>query len=94
MKAPDRQKFIDAMEAELSQHETRGNFVPVKKEDIPPGNKLIDMVWSMRKKEGSTLKRSTSGKHDSMCMEDNRNMEYTIGRLMHQLLHGKHSESS
>ena len=50
MKAPDRQKFIDAMEAELFQHETRGNFVPVKKEDIPPGNKLIDMVWPMRRK--------------------------------------------
>ena len=37
MKAPDRQKFI-------------GNVVPVKKEDIPPGNKLIDIVWSMRRK--------------------------------------------
>ena len=51
MKAPDRQKFIDAIKAELSQHEARGNFVPVKKEDIPPGNKLIDMVWSMRRKQ-------------------------------------------
>ena len=51
MKAPDRQKFIDGMEPELSQHETRGSFVPVKKEDIPPGNKLIDMVWSMRRNE-------------------------------------------
>ena len=50
MKTPDGQKFIDAMEAELSQHETRGNLVPVKKEDIPPGNKLIDMVWSIRRK--------------------------------------------
>ena len=50
MKAPGRLKFIDAMEAELSQHETRVNFVPVKKEEIPPGNKLIDMVWSMRSK--------------------------------------------
>ena len=50
MKAPDRPKFIDAMGTDLSQHETRGNFVPVKKEDIPPGNKLIDMVWSMRRK--------------------------------------------
>ena len=34
MKAPDRQEVIDAMEAGLSQHETRGNFVPVQKEDI------------------------------------------------------------
>ena len=50
MKAHDRQKFIAAREARLSQHETRGNFVLVKKEGIPPGNKLIDMVWSMRKK--------------------------------------------
>ena len=50
MKAPDRQKFIDVMEAEQSQLETRGNFILVKKEDIPPGNKLIDMVWSMRRK--------------------------------------------
>ena len=50
MKAPDRQKLIDAMETELSEHETRGNSVLVKKEDIPPGNKLIDMVWSMKRK--------------------------------------------
>ena len=50
MKAPDWQKFINAMEAEVSQHETRGTFVLVKKEDFLPGRKLIDMVWSMRRK--------------------------------------------
>ena len=38
------------MEADLSQHETRGNFVLVKNKDVPPGNKLIGMVWSMKRK--------------------------------------------
>ena len=49
IKALDRQKYNDAISAELYQRETRGYFVPMKKEDITPGNKLIDMGWSMRR---------------------------------------------
>ena len=46
VKAPDRQKFIEPMEAELSQHETRGNFVPVKRKT---SFQATSMVWFMRR---------------------------------------------
>ena len=50
MKAPDRDKFIDAMGIELKGHEDMGNFMPLPLKHIPIGTKLIDMVWSMHRK--------------------------------------------
>ena len=94
MKAPDRQKFIDAKKAELSQHETRGNFVPGKKEYIRPGNKLIDMVWSMRRKRRINTQEIYKWKVRLNVHGGQQEYEYTIGRLMLQWLLGKHSESS
>ena len=93
MKAPDRQNFIDAMEAELYQRETRGNFVPVKKEDIPSGNKLIDMVWSMRWKRRINTQEIYKWKVQLNVHGGQQEYGYTIGRLMLQWLLGKHSES-
>ena len=50
MKAHDRDKFIEAVGVELDGHEEMGNYKPVPLRDIPKGTKLIDMVWSMRRK--------------------------------------------
>ena len=50
MKAPDRDKFIEAVGAELEGHERMGNFEPIPLDQVPTGTKLIDMVWSMRRK--------------------------------------------
>ena len=50
MKASDRDKFLEAVEIELDGHERMGNYVPVPLSDLPRGTKLIDMVWSMRRK--------------------------------------------
>ena len=50
MKAHDRDKFIEAVGAELDRHEKMGNYEPVPLDQVPKGTKLIDMVWSMRRK--------------------------------------------
>ena len=48
MKAHDRDKFVEAVGAELDGHERMGNYEPVLLNQVPKGTKLIDMVWSMR----------------------------------------------
>ena len=50
MKAHDRDKFIEAVGAELEGHERMGNYEPIPLDQVPTGTKLIDMVWSMRHK--------------------------------------------
>ena len=50
MKAPDRDKFIEAVRNELDGHEKMGNYEPVPLNEVPAGTRLLDMVWSMRRK--------------------------------------------
>ena len=50
MKAPDRDKFIEAVRIELDGHEKMGNYEPIPLSEVPTGTKLLDMVWSMRLK--------------------------------------------
>ena len=50
MKAPDRDKFIEAVRTELDGHEKMGNNEPVPLDEVPAGTRLLDMVWSMRRK--------------------------------------------
>ena len=47
MRAPDRDKFIEAVRNELDGHEKMGNYKPVPLNEVPAGTKLLDMVWSM-----------------------------------------------
>ena len=50
MKAHDRDKFLEAVSIELDGHERMGNYETIPIEKVPQGTKLIDMVWSMRRK--------------------------------------------
>ena len=50
MKAHDRDKFIEAVSIELDGHKKMGNYEPIPLRDLPKGTKIIDMVWSMRRK--------------------------------------------
>ena len=50
MKAPDRDKFIEAVRTELDAHEKMGNYEPMTLNEVPAGTRLLDMVWSMRRK--------------------------------------------
>ena len=50
MKAHDRDKFIKAVGVELDGHKRMGNYEPIPIDKVPSGTKLLDMVWSMRRK--------------------------------------------
>ena len=50
MKAHDRDKFLEAVSVELDGHERMGNYEPIPIDKVPSGTKLLDMVWSMRRK--------------------------------------------
>ena len=50
MKAHDHDKFLEAVKVELDGHEKMGNYEPIPIEKVPKGTKLLDMVWSMRRK--------------------------------------------
>ena len=50
MKAPDKDKFIEAVGIELDGHEKMGNYEPIPLHAVPKGTKLIGMVWLMRRK--------------------------------------------
>ena len=58
MRAPDRDKFIEAVHHELDGHEKMGNYEPVPLNEVPAGTKLLDMVWSMRRKRKNQNARS------------------------------------
>ena len=75
--------LIEAMSLELNEHENRGNFVLIKKEGIPQGSKVDwhSMVHTAQAQDQNT-REATTGKHASMCIEDNKNMESTTGKLM------------
>ena len=50
-KAHDRDKIIEAVGAELDGHEKMSNYEPVPLNQVTRGTKLIDMVWSMQRKQ-------------------------------------------
>ena len=50
MKAPDQDKFIKAVRTELDGHQKMGNYEPMPLNEVPAGTRLLDMVWSMRRK--------------------------------------------
>ena len=58
MKAPDRDKFIEAVRTELDGHEKMGNYEPVALNEVPAGTRLLDTVWSMWRKRKNQNTRS------------------------------------
>ncbi|KAL7563107.1 hypothetical protein ACA910_012291 [Epithemia clementina (nom. ined.)] len=50
MREPDRDQFMLAMQKEIHDHESRKHWEVVPKSQVPKGTKIIDMVWSMKRK--------------------------------------------
>ena len=50
LRAPDRKQFIQAMRKEVEDHEKRGHWEVVSKDEVPPGTKILPAVWSMKRK--------------------------------------------
>ena len=59
LKAPDREKFLDAQAPELEGLQDMEVFEFVKTKDLPPETKLLNAIWSYRRKrqpDGTLLK--------------------------------------
>ena len=50
MKEPDRQEFIKAMAKEFNDHCDRGHWKIILKTEVPKGQRILDAVWSMKRK--------------------------------------------
>jgi hypothetical protein len=50
MKAPGRDEFIKAIVKEMNDHIVSINWELVPRQDIPPGIKVLDSVWAMKRK--------------------------------------------
>jgi hypothetical protein len=50
MRAPDRQKFIQAMEKDVGFQMANGNYTIVRRKDVPKDHTIFRAVWQMKRK--------------------------------------------
>jgi hypothetical protein len=50
LKAPDRDKFVEAMKTEVQAHTDNKHWVIVHRSQVPDGAKVLPAVWAMRRK--------------------------------------------
>ena len=50
MQAEDRSEFVKAMVKEYNDHTDRKHWKLVRKEEVPKGTKILDSIWSMKRK--------------------------------------------
>jgi hypothetical protein len=50
MKQPDAPKFFDAAVKEVESHNKNKNWKIISIEEVPKGTKVLDYVWSMKRK--------------------------------------------
>jgi hypothetical protein len=50
LKAPDDNKFKEAMVLEINQHTIRNNWTPVHKDTLPEGTIILPAIWAMQHK--------------------------------------------
>ena len=62
MAAPDKLKWHEAMLKEFQNHCERKHWIPVKKEEIPAGTKILDSVWAMKRKRDILTQNITKWK--------------------------------
>jgi hypothetical protein len=50
LKEPGKMEFVKTMKDEINNHNNNKNWVPIRRQDIPKGHKVIPSVWAMRRK--------------------------------------------
>ena len=50
MRESDKDKFLEAMQKEIQDHETNGHWEIVLKQQVSLDTKILDMVWAMKRK--------------------------------------------
>jgi hypothetical protein len=51
MRAPDADKFKEAMKKEINEHTRKGHWKVIKKSDVPHYSKILPAVWSIKMHE-------------------------------------------
>jgi hypothetical protein len=54
LRAPDRDKFIEAMSKEVKDHKMGNHWELVSKSEVPKGTAILPAVWSMKRKRRIT----------------------------------------
>ncbi|KAL7563769.1 hypothetical protein ACA910_020453 [Epithemia clementina (nom. ined.)] len=50
LRAHDRRQFLEAMDVEIQGHVKGKHWIVVPRTDVPKGTRILDAVWSMRRK--------------------------------------------
>ena len=50
MKEPDANELVKAMVKEVESHEENKHFTQMPRTEVPEGTKVLDSVWSMKRK--------------------------------------------
>jgi len=50
MRAPDKEQFLAVIVKEINDHITNNYWQLVPKSEVPAGTKVLDLVWSMKRK--------------------------------------------
>jgi Reverse transcriptase (RNA-dependent DNA polymerase) len=50
LREADKDKFLQAMQEEITNHNENGNWIPVLRSTLSEGTKVIPSVWEMRRK--------------------------------------------
>ena len=62
MASPDKAEFLKAMVKEYNDHAKRGHWELVLKSEVPDGTKILDSVWSMKRKRDILTRKFTKWK--------------------------------
>jgi predicted SnoaL-like aldol condensation-catalyzing enzyme len=50
MRAPDKKNFVESIVKEVNDHSTSNHWVLIPRSQVPKGIKVLDSVWSMKRK--------------------------------------------
>ena len=62
MASPDKKEFLKAMVKEYNDHAKRGHWELVHKKDVPQDTRILDSVWSMKRKRDILTRKITKWK--------------------------------
>ena len=84
MKAPDKEKFMEAMEQEVKTHSDGRHWEVIPRSDVPSGKKYFRQYGPCAGSDGLIHKKCTNGRRGSMYTEVNKYTALIIWRRTHR----------
>jgi hypothetical protein len=76
MRAPDKHNYVEAIVKELNDHITSNHWVLIPRSQVPKGIKVLDYVWSMKRKRD--IKTQKVYKHKTRLNLHSGQQEFTV----------------